>query len=187
MRVGIVALQGAVAPHRRALESLGHAVREVRTPEALEGLGGLVLPGGESTTQALLWKRAGLEAPLRSAVEEGLPTLATCAGLLALVRLGLLDLTVTRNAYGSQLHSCIGEADADTALSLVLIRAPRIRRVGPGVAARATYRGDPVWVVRGSVHATTFHPELTDDLRVHREVFDASAERAIMAPANARR
>jgi 5'-phosphate synthase pdxT subunit len=187
VRVGIVALQGAVTPHRRVLEALGHEALEVRVPDALTQVEGLVLPGGESTTQALLWEAAGIEVRLREAIEAGLPTLATCAGLIALARMGALDLEVERNGYGAQLHSRVARADSDTNLSLMLIRAPRIVRVGPNVRVHARYRGDPVWVSRGRIHATTFHPELTGDDRLHREIFDAPKERAIIAASDARR
>jgi 5'-phosphate synthase pdxT subunit len=171
MRIGILGLQGAIAPQRRMLAELGHETAIVRSPDDLAGLGGLVLPGGESTTQTLLLGSTGLEAALPPVVRAGLPTLGTCAGLILLARLGLLDVSVSRNGYGSQTASRVAESDGDEPLRLVLIRGPRVTRTGPTVTTVARYAGEPVWVREGPVHGTTFHPELTDDRRVHDAVF----------------
>jgi len=173
LRVGIIALQGALAPHRRALERLGHEVAFVRLPKDLVDVHGLVLPGGESTAQRLLTTSA-LSVAIAEKIRRGAPTLGTCAGLIALVRLGLLDVEVARNGWGPQVHSRCALADSgdDRApLSVVLIRAPRILDTGADVQTLARYRGEPVWVRQGTVHGTTFHPELTADPRVHAAVF----------------
>jgi 5'-phosphate synthase pdxT subunit len=180
--VGVLALQGGFAAHRAALEALGHRAVEVRTPEDLEGdesLGGLVLPGGESTAQLRLIESAGLARPLGAFARSGRPVLATCAGLVVAGRevtnpdrpgFGWLDVSVARNAWGRQLDSFEAASD-EAGLPLVFIRAPRITRVGPGVEVLASYRGEPVLVREGSVTGATFHPELTRDLRVHRDAF----------------
>jgi 5'-phosphate synthase pdxT subunit len=186
-RVGVLALQGGVAPHARALEALGHRPVPVRSPRDLDGLDGLVLPGGESTAQLRLIDRAGLAAPLGRAIERGVPVLATCAGLiLAAARVegppqpsfGWIDVAVARNAWGRQVDSFEAIADRPGAgapqgdpLPLVFIRAPRIVAVGPGVVVLATFQGEPVLVREDHLTAATFHPELTADLRIHRAVF----------------
>ena len=179
MHIGVLALQGAYARHAQVLRGMGHALTLVRTPRDLEGLEGLVLPGGESSVQLELIARAGLEASLRALITSGKPVLATCAGLILLARrvhnpeqhsLALLDVTVTRNAWGRQIHSF--EARADGAdLPLVLIRAPRIRAHGANVEVLASYRGEPVLVRERNITGATFHPELTADPRVHAQVF----------------
>lgn len=189
-RIGVLALQGAFAAHARALEALGHAPVLVRQPRHLEGLEGLVLPGGESTTQLSLLERLELWAPLDRLVRSGAPVLCTCAGLILAARrvtgpaqrsFGWLDADVARNAWGRQLDSFEARADAPRDdLPLVFIRAPRITRAGEGVEVLATYDGEPVLVREGNVTAATFHPELTDRLDVHRAAFGAtvSVERA---------
>ncbi len=188
-KVGVLALQGAFAAHARALEALGHAPVLVRQPRHLEGVEGLVLPGGESTTQLGLLERLGLWAPLDALARAGAPVLCTCAGLILAARqvtgpaqrsFGWLDVDVARNAWGRQLDSFEASADASSALPdlpLVLIRAPRITRVGEGVAVLATLHGEPVLVRQGAVTAATFHPELTDRLDVHRAVFGEAGAR----------
>jgi 5'-phosphate synthase pdxT subunit len=186
MRVGVVALQGGFAPHLAALESLGHDARAVRAPADLDGVQGLVLPGGESTAQLRLVERAGLRAELARRVEQGAPVLATCAGLvLAAARVerpeqpsfGWIDVTVARNGWGRQVESFEARDDAG-ALPLVLIRAPRIVQVGAGVEVLATLASEPILVRQGGVTAATFHPELTDDRTVHVMAFGWGASRA---------
>ena len=175
--VGVLALQGDYAAHARALAERGVASREVRTASDLEGLAGLVLPGGESTTMLRLMEGSDLGARLAAAVAGGLPVLATCAGVILLARevrrppqrsLGLLDAVVERNAYGRQLDSavvrlevCDREALGADALEGVFIRAPRVTEVGAGVAVLARRGHDPVLLRQGSLLAATFHPELT--------------------------
>ena len=179
MRVGVLALQGAFAAHVAALRALGHTAIEVRRAEDLRGIEGLVLPGGESTAQARLMDRA-LTDGIGELVHAGAPVLATCAGVILAARAGWLDVEVTRNAYGPQLHS--SEALADDLTPMVLIRAPRIDKVGPRVEVLARHEGDPVLVREGAFVAATFHPELTSDLHTHRRTFGSGldlSERAL--------
>jgi 5'-phosphate synthase pdxT subunit len=176
-------MQGAFAEHLRALEAAGAKTRLVRLPEDLQGLDGIVLPGGESTTMTMLMERVGLLEPLRVAIEGGLATLATCAGMIVLARnitdgmpdqkgLGLLDIAVRRNGYGRQVDSF------EAPLSIqgmngktfpgVFIRAPLVESIG-STDVIAQYDGHPVAVRQGRILALCFHPELTKDLRLHRE------------------
>jgi 5'-phosphate synthase pdxT subunit len=173
MLIGVLAIQGGFEAHVRVLVELGADVKEVRTPAELEGLDGLVIPGGESTTIVKGIESAGLVEPIRAHHEQGKPILGTCAGMIVCddEHLGLLDATARRNAFGRQLQSF--EADlvvdgiGEEPLRAVFIRAPWIERVGAGVDVLATYRGHPVTVREGSVLACAFHPELTDDSRLH--------------------
>jgi len=179
--VGIVAVQGGFAAHARAVEDIGARAVLVRRPSDLDGVGALVLPGGESTAQLRLYERVGLAAPLTTLVSGGVPVLATCAGLILAAShvtrpeqpgFGWIDVHVARNAWGRQIASFEATSD-DGALPLVFIRAPRIVHVGPGVEVLATFRGEPVLVRQGAVTGATFHPELTDDRSVHREALAA--------------
>jgi 5'-phosphate synthase pdxT subunit len=176
-------MQGAFAEHVRALEKSGARTRLVRTPEDLEGLDGIVLPGGESTTMTMLMERTGLLEPLREAIGHGLATFATCAGTILLARdvvdgmagqrgLGLLDIAVRRNGYGRQVDSFETELDV-TGLSGrsfpgVFIRSPLIESTGTAEVI-AQHDGHAVAVRQGRIVALCFHPELTGDLRLHRE------------------
>ena len=168
MRVGVLAVQGNFREHAAMLRRLGADVREVRLPEELEGLDGLVIPGGESTAIARLMRLYGLEDAIR---EFRAPVLGTCAGMILLDRehLGLVDVEVDRNAYGRQLASF--EADLDVGegepLRGVFIRAPRVRAHGDGVEVLAEHDGAPVLLRQGRFLVASFHPELTDDTRVH--------------------
>ncbi|MGF1468819.1 MAG: pyridoxal 5'-phosphate synthase glutaminase subunit PdxT [Sandaracinaceae bacterium] len=168
MRVGVLALQGGVAPHLERLAALGHEARAVRRAAQIERLDGLVLPGGESTAQLHLLADDLARAVDRH-VASGRPVLATCAGVIVAARRGWLDVDVIRNAYGRQQRSA--EAEAEDGTPLVLIRAPRILRTGPGVEVRLRFGGAPVLVQQGAVVGATFHPELTSSLRVHAETF----------------
>jgi 5'-phosphate synthase pdxT subunit len=176
--VGVVALQGGFAAHGRALHDAGLATREVRTAADIIAVDGLVLPGGESTAQLRLIGRHGLGEVLESFVASGRPVLATCAGLILAARrvrpvqqsFGWLDVEVERNAFGRQLDSFEGVADA-SGRPLVFIRAPRISAVGSGVEVIDRWRGEPILVKSGSVVGATFHPELTTDGWVHRLAF----------------
>lgn len=187
MPVGVLALQGDFEAHILSLRRLGIDAAPVRTVEELAAVDALVLPGGESTTMLKLGVEEGLLEPLRSTIAAGRPVLATCAGVVLLAAdveprqrsLGLLDVAVLRNAYGRQIASAVvplrvapvlGEPPA---MEGVFIRAPRITRTGAGVEALAWRDEDPVLVRQGAILAATFHPELTDDLRVHR-LFAAS-------------
>lgn len=178
MRVGVLALQGAVRENLCAVIRLGHSGVEVRLPEHLEGLDAIVLPGGESTAMRRLLDKAELLFPLREFVLRK-PTLGTCAGAILLAQriessletpvLGVLDVTVERNAYGSQLDSftCKAEVAGVPEFPLVFIRAPRFSNLGPGVNVVATCRDQIVGVRAGHIWALSFHPELTEDLRLH--------------------
>jgi len=176
--IGILALQGDFEAHAKALERAGARSVEVRTAEALDTVDGLVIPGGESTTMLKLLRAEGLLEPLRR-LGASRPIFGTCAGAILLARrvtrpeqesLGLMDLDVERNAYGRQLASCVAQLEETEGgpLEAVFIRAPIVRRVGPGVRVLARYNGDPVLVEQGLHMAATFHPELTEDSRVHR-------------------
>jgi len=156
MTPGVLALQGGFQAH---LKALGPGAIEVRTPEDLAGVGSLVLPGGESTTQAKLIELGGLKGPLDAFVASGKPVLATCAGLILCARYGWLDVGVKRNAYGRQVDSFEAVDDSGTR-KLVFIRAPRIERVGPSVEVLATLNGEPVLVRQGNVTGACYHPEL---------------------------
>jgi 5'-phosphate synthase pdxT subunit len=165
-------LQGDFEAHRALLETLGADCRLVRTPADLEGLDGLVVPGGESTTMSLGVEREGLAEPLRELVRRGTPVLGTCAGLIMLDRdhLGVLDVRAERNAFGRQVRSFEADLDVDglaEALRAVFIRAPWVADVGDGVEVLAEVDGRPVAVRQGNVLAVAFHPELTGDTRVH--------------------
>lgn len=154
------------------LTALGADCRLVRAPADLDGLDGLVMPGGESTTMMLGVEREGLAEPLRELIESGTPTLATCAGLIMLDRdhLDLLDVSARRNAFGRQPQSFESDLDVSgfrDALRAVFIRAPWVDDVGEGVEVLAALDGHPVAVRQGEVTAVAFHPELTDDPRLH--------------------
>jgi 5'-phosphate synthase pdxT subunit len=188
--VGVLALQGGFAAHAHVLRELGADVREVRTPADLDGLDGLVMPGGESTTMTLGIEREGLAAPLRAFHEAGRPIFGTCAGLIMLDRehLGLMDIVAQRNAFGRQLHSF--EADLDFPnidggpVRAVFIRAPWIADHGPAVEVLASVDGHPVAARQGSLLAISFHPELSDDGRVPAAFLDqVRAARANGRPA----
>ena len=173
--VGVLALQGDFEAHARVLRALGADVREVRVPADLEGIDGLVMPGGESTTMTLGIEREGLADPLR---DFGKPIFGTCAGLILLDRdhLGLMDMVAERNAFGRQLHSFeedLSFADIDGGpVRAVFIRAPWIASHGPDVEVLASVDGHPVAARQGSLLAISFHPELGDDDRLHRVFLD---------------
>jgi pyridoxal 5'-phosphate synthase pdxT subunit len=182
--VGILALQGDFEAHRKAIERAGARAVEIRTAAGMHACDGLILPGGESTTMLKLLEIENLLEPLRQ-FGRNKPVYGTCAGAILIAHevshpsqicLGLMDIGVERNAYGRQIDSHISavkmeegpELPGGPALEAVFIRAPIIRRVGQGARVLARHQGDPVWVEQGRHMATTFHPELTDDPRVHR-------------------
>ena len=174
MKIGILALQGNFREHAAMLRRLGAEAIEVRLPEQLEGLDGLVVPGGESTTFMRLMRLYGLDEALRSFAG---PVFGTCAGMIVLDRdhLGLVDISAERNAWGRQVHSF--EADLDVAgedepLRGVFIRAPRVLDAAPEVEVLAEHEGEPVMLREGRFLVATFHPELTDDTRVHERFLD---------------
>jgi 5'-phosphate synthase pdxT subunit len=180
MTIGVLALQGDFDAHRRRLEELGAKVVLVKKPEQLDGLDGLVIPGGESGTFLKLLGEEGF-AKLKEFVHAK-PTFGTCAGAILLATevenpkqagLGALDIRIRRNAYGRQIDSSIREGRlGDSPLEMVFIRAPKIERVGPNVEVIATEGSDPVAVRQGKIMAATFHPELSDDTRVHQAFLD---------------
>lgn len=178
MRIGVLAVQGNFREHAAMLRELGAEVVEVRLPEHLEGLDGLVIPGGESTAITRLMRLYGLEQAIRAFAA---PVLGTCAGMILLDRdhLGLVDVEVERNGYGRQVASF----EADLALEGggeplrgVFIRAPRVTAAGPGVEVLATYAGDPVLLREGRFLVASFHPELTADTRVHERFLELVRE-----------
>jgi 5'-phosphate synthase pdxT subunit len=173
--IGVLALQGGFEAHAKALSRLDADVREVRTPEDLDGLDGLVIPGGESTTIGLGVEREGLAQPLIDFIASGKPVLGTCAGMIMLDRdhLGVLDIEVRRNAFGRQLASFETELSFEGApLEAVFIRAPWVEDVGDGVEVLAEVDGHPVAVRQDNILAVAFHPELSDDLTLHRWLVD---------------
>jgi pyridoxal 5'-phosphate synthase pdxT subunit len=171
--VGVLAIQGDFEAHAGVLVRLGAEARIVRTPADLEGIDALVIPGGESTTMTLGIEREGLAEPLRELVRSGVPTLGTCAGLIMLDRehLGLLDVSARRNAFGRQVKSFEADLDldglGDEPLRAVFIRAPWVDEYGEDVEVLAEIEGHPVAVRQGNILAVAFHPELTDDERIH--------------------
>ncbi|CAB4570694.1 unannotated protein [freshwater metagenome] len=186
LRVGVLAVQGDVREHINSLTSLSVAVQKVRNPEELKTVNALVIPGGESTTISMLAKRVGLMDPLRKFVKDGFAVYGSCAGMIMLAdeildgrsdqeTIGGLDITVRRNAFGRQVDSFetdLTVKDFDKSFRAIFIRAPWVERVGESVevlAAVTTENGSqhPVMVRQGSVLATAFHPELTNDNRVH--------------------
>jgi 5'-phosphate synthase pdxT subunit len=173
LRIGVLASQGDFAAHARALESLGASSVEVRSPGDLRDLDGLVIPGGESTTITKAIERDRLAAVIRSHAERGRPILGTCAGMIVCDRehLGLVDAVARRNAFGRQIASFEAELTMDglgpEPIRAVFIRAPWIDEHGPAVEVLADVEGHPVAVRQGEVLLCAFHPELTDDSRVH--------------------
>ena len=178
MKIGVLAVQGNFREHVQMLRRLGVDAVEIRKPEQLEGLDGLVVPGGESTTFMRLMRLYGLDEALRRF--QG-PVLGTCAGMIVLDRdhLGLVDVAVERNAYGRQVASF--EADLELAgderpLRGVFIRAPRVRELGPEVEVLAELNGEPVALRQGRFVVASFHPELTDDTRIHERFLELVKE-----------
>ncbi len=182
-KVGVVSIQGDVEKHIRALERAGvasHRIVAVRTPEELAGVERAIIPGGESTTVGLLMQRYGLGEALQARAREGMPLWGTCMGMILMAReiedrpeqytLGVLDVAVRRNAFGAQVHSFEDEVTLeglDRVVLGVFIRAPIVTRLGEGVQAIGRHAGQIVAVRQGSLLGTSFHPELTDDPRLH--------------------
>ena len=181
-KVGILALQGASQRHAEAVAALGAHPVEVRTPDDLSGIEGIILPGGESTTMSRLLETFELLDPLRGRIAAGMPAYGSCAGMILLAseildgradqrRFGVLDVSVRRNAFGRQVDSFEAELAveglAGGGFPAVFIRAPAIERVGEGVEVLATVEGRPVLCRQGPILAAAFHPELSDDLRLH--------------------
>jgi len=184
--IGVLALQGDFDLHRKALDRIGAPSVEVRKPAELDEVAGLVMPGGESTTLLKIMDAWDFVPALEKFHAGGRPIFGTCAGLILLARdvespkqrsLGFIDITAERNAYGRQKESFETELTGDLGdgprpLKAVFIRAPRIRRMGPGVTALAEHRGECVMARQGSILVAAFHPELTDDPAVHRYFVD---------------
>ena len=184
LRVGVLSYQGDFQRHADVLTLLGLAAVSVRAPEHLSGLSGLIIPGGESTTIGMLMDRFGLIEEVRRAAARGMPIFGTCAGAILLAkeieaskqpRLALMDITVSRNAYGRQIESFETELRLDpeidpsgTAMTGIFIRAPIISKREPDVRILAEFDGNPVLVAQDHLLAATFHPELTGDTRIHR-------------------
>ena len=187
--VAVLALQGDFEAHRRKLGRMEIESFEARRPEEIAEAAGLVIPGGESTTLWKFFEAAPWEESIRQFAESGRPMLGTCAGAIVLARevtnpagrgFNLIDISVERNAYGRQVDSFVGTVEAPALggeLPAVFIRAPKIRRVGGAVEILAARGGEPVLVRQGNVVAATFHPELTEDERVHRLCFEDAGRR----------
>jgi 5'-phosphate synthase pdxT subunit len=192
--IGVLALQGAFAAHARSLADAGATAREVRVPQDLTGLDGLVMPGGESTTMSRLLQTSGLFDPLAERLAGGLPVLGTCAGMILLARrvldgrpdqrsFGVLDIAVRRNAYGRQVDSF--ETDltipmlGEQPFHAVFIRAPQVVETGVGVEVLAAHEGRPVLVRSGPAMAAAFHPELAGDPRLH-AMFVSAVRRSLV-------
>lgn len=179
MKIGILAVQGDFEAHRKTIERLGAETAFVKAAPDLETLDALVLPGGESTTQLQFLNDEGLFAPIVERGGKTLPIFGTCAGAILLARevknppqasLGLVDMTMVRNAYGPQIESCVTQAVttlSDRPVEMVFIRAPVIERVGPAVEVLARRDDKPILVRQGRILAATFHPELTGDVTIH--------------------
>lgn len=187
--IGVLALQGDVREHVQALQAAGAHTTTVRTREGLEAVDGLVIPGGESTTVGMLLERYDLMEPLRRRIAEGLPVFGTCTGMILLAReiegspqprIGCMDISVRRNAYGRQVDSfetevtvpVVGEAPVPA----VFIRAPQVTHAGPEVETLAETDAGPVLVRQGKLLAASFHPELTEDRRIHELFIRMTAE-----------
>jgi 5'-phosphate synthase pdxT subunit len=188
VKIGILAVQGDFAAHAAMLEGLGIETVEVRTPADMEGCDGLILPGGESTTQLQFLQEEGLAETIKKFAAEGHAVFGTCAGAILLATdvenpkqesLELLDMTVLRNGYGRQIASDVFFAKStlkDEPLEMVFIRGPIIERTGPGIEILAKHAGKPAMVQKGRLLATTFHPELTSDATVHEYFLTLAAE-----------
>jgi 5'-phosphate synthase pdxT subunit len=198
VKIGILAIQGDFEAHAAMLAKMGVETIEVRTTTDLEGCDGLILPGGESTTQLQFLQEEGLYEGIRKFAAEGGAIFGTCAGAILLATevknppqasLGLLDMTVLRNAYGRQIASAVVSGTSKLKkepLEMVFIRGPVIERVGPGVEVLAEYAGKPALVQQGCVMAATFHPELSNDTTVHERFVHLAKHGAAQELSNAR-
>ena len=181
MKVGVLALQGAYASHLKTFASLGVEALEVRTPEDLEKVDRLVIPGGESTTISMLLDSNGMRVPIQESISEGMPVFGTCAGMIVLARevldgrddqkpLGVIDITVRRNAFGRQVDSFESEIEVsglDEPFPSVFIRAPIVESIGEGVEVYARVDEKRVLCGTDSILVASFHPELSNDGRIH--------------------
>lgn len=190
MKIGVLALQGAVAEHIRSIELAGGEGVAVKRTEQLEEIGGLIIPGGESTTIGKLMRKYGFIEAVRGFAAAGKPVFGTCAGLIVLAErltgdeephLGLMDMTVARNAFGRQRESFETDLPVegiDSPLRAVFIRAPLITEVGPDVEVLSVYKDEIVTARQGHLLAASYHPELTDDYRLHGLFLDMAREAA---------
>jgi len=188
VRIGILAVQGDFAAHAAMLAGMGIETAEVRTREDLADCDGLILPGGESTTQLQFLQEEGLYEAIKKFAAEDKAIFGTCAGAILLATevknphqesLGLLDMTVLRNGYGRQVHSDVVSGPSTLKkdpLEMVFIRGPIFERVGPDVSVLAEFAGKPALVQKGNILAAAFHPELTDDTTVHQHFLDLAAQ-----------
>ena len=188
MKIGILAVQGDFAAHAAMLAGMGIENVEVRTPADLESCDGLILPGGESTTQLQFLQEEGLYDAIKKFAAEDKAIFGTCAGAILLATevknprqesLGLLDLTVLRNGYGRQVHSDVVRGPStlkSEPMEMVFIRGPIFERVGLGIEVLAEYAGKPALVQKGQILAAAFHPELTNDTTVHQRFLELAAE-----------
>jgi pyridoxal 5'-phosphate synthase pdxT subunit len=198
VKIGILAVQGDFAAHAAMLGGMGIDSVEVRTREDLANCDGLILPGGESTTQLQFLQEEGLYEAIKKFAADGKAVLGTCAGAILLATevknpqqesLGLLDMTVLRNGYGRQVHSDVVSGPSTLKpepMEMVFIRGPIFERVGPGIEVLAEYAGKPALVQKGQILAAAFHPELTEDTTVHQRFLELAAENANQHSALAR-
>jgi len=189
VKIGVLSLQGAFRLHAEVLDALDVEPVDVRTPEALAGIDAIIVPGGESTTMSMLLDSSGVRAPLAAALADGMPAFGTCAGMIVLARgvldgradqrsLDAIDIDVRRNAFGRQKDSFEAMLDVeglDEPFPAVFIRAPFVERVGDGVRVEAEVGGHPVLCRAGKVTVCSFHPELSHDLRLHRQFLEGIA------------
>jgi len=190
VKIGILAVQGDFAAHAAMLAGMGIQAVEVRTPEDLAGCDGLILPGGESTTQLQFLQEEGLYDAIKKFAAEDKAIFGTCAGAILLATevknprqesLGLLDMTVLRNGYGRQVHSDVVSGPStlkEEPMEMVFIRGPIFERVGPDVEVLAEYAGKPALVQKERILAAAFHPELTNDTAVHQRFLELAAEKS---------
>ena len=190
MKIGILAVQGDFAAHAAMLAGMGIEAAEVRAREDLAGCDGLILPGGESTTQLQFLQEEGLYDAIKKFAAEDKAIFGTCAGAILLATevknplqesLGLLDMTVLRNGYGRQVHSDVVSGPSTLKkepMEMVFIRGPIFERVGPGVEVLAEYAGKPALVQKGNILAAAFHPELTNDTTVHQRFLELAANKS---------
>lgn len=189
LKIGVLALQGAVSEHIKSFAALGVEALPIRLPSEIKGLEALVLPGGESTTISRLMKDFALLEEVRKLAQQGFPIFGTCAGLILLAKkviglkldtIGVLDVEVRRNAYGRQVNSFEADLDigvlGDTPFRGIFIRAPIIETVGEGIQVLCRLNGVPVAVQQGKILACSFHPELTEDVRFHKHFVDIIAQ-----------
>lgn len=191
MKIGVLAIQGGFSLHSRILQKLATETKEIRLPKDLDGIDGLIIPGGESTTLSLLMEKYNLFEPIKSQVRSGLPVWGTCAGAIMLgygegtpqPRLELINVEISRNAYGRQIDSFIAPLEISNFskdFPGVFIRAPKLLKVDFSVEILAYYKGEPVMALQDNILVTSFHPELTTDKRIHEFFIERIAKKAFV-------